>query len=69
MDYDNIFLSVAQNCEKGIHEMLDAFFGFLSRRTDFYYGSTEKDAKRLVLESFTKYRVSSKNYVFIIFKI
>ncbi|KAK4475505.1 hypothetical protein MN116_002553 [Schistosoma mekongi] len=56
MDYDNVFLSVAQSCENGIQGLLDAFFGFLSRRTDFYYGATEKDAKRLVLENFAKHR-------------
>ncbi|CAH8599928.1 unnamed protein product [Schistosoma turkestanicum] len=56
MEYDNVFLSVAQSCENGIQGLLDAFFGFLSRRTDFYYGATEKDAKRLVLDNFTKHR-------------
>ncbi|CAH8646809.1 unnamed protein product [Heterobilharzia americana] len=56
MEYDNVFLSVAQSCENGVQGLLDAFFGFLSRRTDFYYGATEKDAKRLVLENFSKHR-------------
>ncbi|VDO87621.1 unnamed protein product [Schistosoma mattheei] len=56
MEYDNVFLSVAQSCDNGVQGLLDAFFGFLSRRTDFYYGATEKDAKRLVLENFAKHR-------------
>ncbi|OON17625.1 hypothetical protein X801_06537 [Opisthorchis viverrini] len=55
-DYDNVFLSIAQNSEDGIRGILDAFFGFLSRRTDFYYGATEKDAKRMVLEAFAKHK-------------
>ncbi|VDQ07507.1 unnamed protein product [Trichobilharzia regenti] len=56
MEYDNVFLSVAQSCENGVQGLLDSFFGFLSRRTDFYFGATEKDAKRLVLENFAKHR-------------
>ncbi|CAL8069534.1 unnamed protein product [Calicophoron daubneyi] len=55
-DYDNVFLSVAQSVEGGIQGILDAFFGFLSRRTDFYTGAAEKEAKRMVLEAFSKHR-------------
>ncbi|KAF6770619.1 hypothetical protein AHF37_09863 [Paragonimus kellicotti] len=55
-NFDNIFLSVAQNTEDGIRGLLDAFFGFLSRRTDFYFGATEKEAKRMVMEAFAKHK-------------
>lgn len=58
-DYDNLFLSIAQGSEDGIRGLLDAFFGFLSRRTDFYYGATQKDCKEIVLEAFKKHRVGS----------
>ncbi|KAL5963871.1 Nuclear migration protein nudC [Taenia solium] len=39
--------------------MLDAFFGFLSRRTDFYYGAAITDAKQLVLEQFEKHKTAA----------
>ncbi|TPP61338.1 Nuclear migration protein nudc [Fasciola gigantica] len=58
-DYDNLFLSIAQSSENGIRGLFDAFFGFLSRRTDFYYGATEKDCKEIVLEAFRKHRESA----------
>ncbi|THD26929.1 Nuclear migration protein nudC [Fasciola hepatica] len=58
-DYDNLFLSIAQGSENGIRGLFDAFFGFLSRRTDFYYGATEKDCKEIVLEAFRKHRESA----------
>lgn len=54
---DGLFLNIAQNCPDGIRGMLDAFFGFLSRRTDFYYGAAITDAKELVLEQFEKHKV------------
>ncbi|VDP90790.1 unnamed protein product [Echinostoma caproni] len=56
---DNLFLSIAQSTEDGVRGLLDAFFGFLSRRTDFYYGATEKDCKDLVLQAFKKHKDSA----------
>ncbi|VDM31943.1 unnamed protein product [Hydatigera taeniaeformis] len=56
---DGLFLNIAQNCPDGIRGMLDAFFGFLSRRTDFYYGAAINDAKQLVLEQFEKHKTAA----------
>ncbi len=56
--FDGLFLNIAQNCPDGIKGMLDAYFGFLSRKTDFYYGAAISDAKQLVLEYFEKHKVS-----------
>jgi len=53
---DGLFFNIAQNCPDGIQGMLDAFFGFLSRKTDFYYGAAIKDAKQLVLQNFNKHK-------------
>ncbi|KAH9280004.1 Nuclear migration protein nudC [Echinococcus granulosus] len=58
---DALFLNIAQNCPDGIRGMLDAFFGFLSRRTDFYYGAAITDAKQLVLEQFEKHKTAALN--------
>jgi hypothetical protein len=59
--FDAMFASVAQQCEEnGIEEMLDGFFGFLSRKTDFYYGGHTKElAEKLVLEKFRKHQAEA----------
>ena len=61
-NFDGMFLNVAQNCPDGIKGLLDAFFGFLSRRTDFYFGAAIADAKQLVLEQFEKHKVDIHNF-------
>lgn len=53
-DFDGLFRTIAHNSEDGLRGLLDAFFGFLARQTDFYFGATESEAKRLVLEAFKK---------------
>ena len=52
-NFDNLFLSIAQQCENGgIKELLNYFFGFLGRRTDFFYGATKDEAFKVVTEAF-----------------
>ncbi|BHF67941.1 hypothetical protein SprV_0301097000 [Sparganum proliferum] len=53
---DGLFINIAQKCPNGIQGLLEAFFGFLARRTDFYYGSTEAAARKLVLDNFKSYK-------------
>lgn len=57
--FDGIFLSVAQECEGGVQEMLDIIFSFLARKTDFYAGGDDGAAEKLVIEKFKKHGKSA----------
>ncbi|XP_059144314.1 nuclear migration protein nudC-like [Physella acuta] len=39
-----------------IFQLLDAFFGFLARKTDFYSGAGKEQAQKMVREKFEQYR-------------
>jgi len=56
--FDGILLSIAQECEGGIQEMLDVIFSFLARKTDFYTGGSGNAAEKLILE---KYRLHGES--------
>ena len=54
--FDGILLSMSQQCEGGVQEMLDIIFGFLARKTDFYTGGFEDGkAEQLLLETFHRH--------------
>uniref|UniRef100_A0AC35TY15 CS domain-containing protein n=1 Tax=Rhabditophanes sp. KR3021 TaxID=114890 RepID=A0AC35TY15_9BILA len=53
--YDGVFLQLAQQLEGGVPEMFDVLFDFLSRKTDFYTGSSIEKARDVVLKPFEKH--------------
>lgn len=50
--FDGLFLSMAQQMDGGVQQLLDVFFGFLGRKTDFFTGATKDEAKKLTLSVF-----------------
>lgn len=62
--YDDVFLVVARSC-KDIGNLLDVFFSFLRRKTDFFHILTDRDpskgflqgeAKKILLSTFDKHQ-------------
>ncbi|CAG5121532.1 unnamed protein product [Candidula unifasciata] len=53
--FDGMLLAVAQQCEGGVQELLDVFFGFLARKTDFYSGTDGTQAEKLVISKYKEY--------------
>jgi len=52
--FDGLFLNVAQQAGS-IDNILDSFFGFLLRKTDFFTGADdEKKPEEMVMKSFRK---------------
>ena len=58
--FDGVLLSIAQECEGGVQEMLDIVFSFLARKTDFYTGSTESAAEGLLMDKFRKHGATAR---------
>ena len=59
--YDAMFLNIAQSCGS-IAPLMDAFFGFLARKTDFMSGELSTgEAKKVVNTAFDRYYEMSTN--------
>ena len=59
--FDAMFLNIAQTCGS-IAPLMDSFFGFLARKTDFMSGEISSgEAKRVVNSAFDKYYEMSTN--------
>eukprot|EP00088_Acartia_fossae_P046833 TRINITY_DN5069_c0_g1_i11.p1 TRINITY_DN5069_c0_g1~~TRINITY_DN5069_c0_g1_i11.p1 ORF type:complete len:330 (-),score=135.94 TRINITY_DN5069_c0_g1_i11:877-1866(-) len=58
--FDGILLSIAQECDGGVQEMMDVIFSFLARKTDFYTGGSSDAAEKLIMEKFRKHGESAR---------
>lgn len=57
--FDALLLGMATQCEEGVPELMDYFFHFLARKTDFY--SRPETAEKTVLEKFHYYKDKSEH--------
>ncbi|XP_052808803.1 nuclear migration protein nudC-like isoform X3 [Mya arenaria] len=53
--FDGVLLNMATQLEGGVPQLLEVLFSFLSRKTDFYIGGQQGQAKKMLLEKFSKY--------------
>jgi len=58
--FDGMLMSMAQQCEGGIHELLDHFFGFLARKTDFFSGDGAGQGKKIILAKYEEHMGTHK---------
>lgn len=53
--FDGILLGLAQQHQGGVPALLDTFFGFLARKTDFYTGADIATARQMVMDKFSEH--------------
>jgi len=53
--FDGVLLAMAQQHPGGVIELLDTFFNFLARKTDFYTGAPREKGQKMVMDAFLKY--------------
>ncbi len=58
--FDSVLLGLAQQCEGGVPQMLDVIFGFLARKTDFYTGGKDGEAKSMLIYKFEQHEARAK---------
>lgn len=53
--FDGVLLAMAQQHPGGVIELLDTFFSFLARKTDFYTGAPKEKGQKMVMDAYSKY--------------
>lgn len=53
--YDGMLLAMAQQHQGGVKDLLNTFFGFLHRKTDFFHGAADGVPRQTVLNAMEQY--------------
>lgn len=53
--FDGLLLTLAQQHKGGVKDLLNTFFGFLHRKTDFFHGAADGIPRKTVLEAMEQY--------------